>query len=126
MQRLLIGLALAIMASVVVAEDMTYIDIEQAKSLYDDGAQFVDTRTWAETKFGIVKNAKHLPHDEIDQAVAASALPDKLATLVLYCRSSGRASMAAQTLKSLGYENVRVFGPDKGFDDWSEAGLPTE
>ncbi len=43
------------------------------------------------------------------------ALPDKEATLLIYCRSGRRSKDAAQKLLALGYQNVYDFG---GVIDW--------
>ncbi len=44
--------------------------------------------------------------------------------VIVYCRSGGRGALAAQTLKTMGFENVANL--DGGFGAWTEAGLPTE
>ena len=43
------------------------------------------------------------------------ALPDKEATLLIYCRSGRRSKDAAQKLLALGYQSVYDFG---GVIDW--------
>ena len=43
------------------------------------------------------------------------ALPDKEATLLIYCRSGRRSKDAAQKLLALGYQSVYDFG---GIIDW--------
>jgi rhodanese-related sulfurtransferase len=47
--------------------------------------------------------------------------PDR--TVILYCGSGGRAALAGQTLKELGYRDVRNLG---GFKAWVEAGGAVE
>ena len=42
--------------------------------------------------------------------------------VIVYCRSGARGSLAALTLKTIGYENVANL--DGGFTAWKEAGLP--
>ena len=48
-------------------------------------------------------------------ALAQETLPDKEATLLIYCRSGRRSKDAAQKLLALGYQNVYDFG---GVIDW--------
>ena len=48
---------------------------------------------------------------------------DPSARVITYCRSGGRGALAAQTLKTLGFQNVANL--DGGFAAWKEAGLPT-
>jgi rhodanese-related sulfurtransferase len=40
--------------------------------------------------------------------------------LVLYCKTSGRAALAAQTMQSMGYLNVTSIAG--GFEAWAAAG----
>ena len=48
--------------------------------------------------------------------------PDR--RVVVVCASGARASLAARTLQTLGYENVAVL--EGGLNAWKEAGLPTD
>ena len=45
----------------------------------------------------------------------AEDMPDKEATLLIYCRSGRRSKQAAEKLLELGYQNVYDFG---GVIDW--------
>jgi rhodanese-related sulfurtransferase len=69
--------------------------------------------------------AVHFPHDRV-RALAAALLPDKKASLVIYCASDTcqNSHAAAATLESLGYTDVRVYAGGK--KDWLEAGLAVE
>ncbi|WP_293597902.1 rhodanese-like domain-containing protein, partial [Polynucleobacter sp. 35-46-11] len=42
--------------------------------------------------------------------------------IVLYCKTSGRAALAAKALHEMGYRNVQSISG--GFDAWSESGNP--
>ena len=55
---------------------------------------------------------------------AKNILPDKGATIVVYCASTEcqNSSKAARTLESLGYKNVHEYA--EGKQHWLEAGLP--
>ena len=50
-----------------------------------------------------------------DKLEAAKDMPDKEATLLVYCRSGRRSKDAAQKLLALGYQSVYDFG---GVIDW--------
>ena len=73
----------------------------------------------------------HLPgairinHDEV-AAKAPSLLPDKEASVIVYCASAAceNSGKAAKALEEMGYANILVYKGGK--DDWMEAGLPTQ
>ena len=44
--------------------------------------------------------------------------------LILYCGSSGRSALAADTLRRMGFDNVAHMAG--GLKGWAEAGLPVE
>lgn len=48
--------------------------------------------------------------------------PDR--RLILYCSTGERSAMAAATLRSMGYRDVRVL--DGGIEAWKREGLPVE
>lgn len=70
-----------------------------------------------------IPGAINIPHDEILKR-AATELPDKNATIVVYCASTPcqNSKIATQALTSLGYQNA--FEYVEGKADWKEAGLP--
>ena len=74
----------------------------------------VDVRTRGEYDAGHIENAVLVPNESIGSEMP-EALPDKEATLLIYCRSGRRSKDAAQKLLALGYQNVYDFG---GVIDW--------
>ena len=74
----------------------------------------VDVRTREEYDGGHIENAVLVPNESIGSEMP-EALPDKEATLLIYCRSGRRGKQAAEKLLSLGYQNVYDFG---GVIDW--------
>ena len=74
----------------------------------------VDVRTREEYDGGHIENAVLVPNESIGSEMP-DALPDKEATLLVYCRSGRRSKDAAQKLLALGYQNVYDFG---GVIDW--------
>ena len=74
----------------------------------------VDVRTQEEYDGGHIENAVLVPNESIGSEMP-EALPDKEATLLIYCRSGRRSKDAAQKLLALGYQNVYDFG---GVIDW--------
>lgn len=103
--------------------EVQQVTVAQAKQLFDQGATFVDTRSWIEMKFGMVNNAIAInKHDVIKQA--PELIKDKQQPIVTYCAAGVRASDAAQRFVELGYSKVYVI-TDAGFSDWQQAGYPT-
>ena len=99
------------------AEDMTdkaayhKISAEEAyEMMVSQEVVVVDVRTREEYDGGHIKNAVLVPNESIGSEMP-EALPDKEATLLVYCRSKD----AAQKLLALGYQNVYDFG---GVIDW--------
>ena len=74
----------------------------------------VDVRTPEEYDGGHIPNAILVPNESIGDDMP-EALPDKEATLLIYCRSGRRSKDAAQKLLALGYQSVYDFG---GVIDW--------
>ena len=74
----------------------------------------VDVRTREEYDGGHIENAVLVPNESIGSEMP-EVLPDKEATLLVYCRSGRRSKDAAEKLLALGYQSVYDFG---GVIDW--------
>ena len=74
----------------------------------------VDVRTQEEYNGGHIENAVLVPNESIGSEMP-EVLPDKEATLLVYCRSGRRSKDAAEKLLALGYQSVYDFG---GVIDW--------
>lgn len=99
-------------------EKMAYEQITQdkAKEIMDSDTEHIvlDVREQEEFDEGHIKGAVLLPYTEIVDK-AESVIPDKDALILVYCRSGRRSKIAAESLASLGYTNVKEFG---GIIDW--------
>ena len=72
---------------------------------------------------GHLPGAVHLGKGVIERDIE-TAVPDKSATLVLYCGGGFRSALAADNLQKMGYTNcISMYG---GWRAWTEAGFPTE
>jgi rhodanese-related sulfurtransferase len=69
--------------------------------------------------------ARNLPHDS-DEATIAAVLPDRDATVVVYCSNLAcqNSTVLSRRLTQLGYTDVRDY--EAGKEDWITAGLPVE
>ena len=91
------------------------ISVEEAyEMMASQEVVVVDVRTREEHESGHIENAVLVPNESIGSEMP-EALPDKEATLLIYCRSGRRSKDAAEKLLSLGYQNVYDFG---GVIDW--------
>jgi len=68
-------------------------------------ALVIDVRTEQEWREGHLDGALLIPHDRIEQEIAAVA-PDKKTRIYLYCRSGRRTGLAFDVLKGAGYEDL--------------------
>ena len=93
------------------------ITAEEAKEIMDGEEPYtiLDVRTQEEYDQGHIGTETLLiPYDEIETQ-AEAALPDKEAQILVYCRTGRRSKIAAESLASMGYTNVKEFG---GIEDW--------
>lgn len=98
--------------------ESTTISAEDVKAMVDAGDDFVflDVRTPEEYAEAHISTAENLPVDSIDAGTAGEFIPSTDTPVVVYCRSGHRAGIALDTLKSLGYTNVKNMG---GISEWT-------
>jgi len=75
---------------------------------------------WTE---GHAQGAIHLGKGIIERDIE-TAVPDKSATMILYCGGGYRSALAADNLQKMGYKNA--ISLDGGWKAWQKAGLPVE
>lgn len=94
------------------------------KKRLDEGEKMivVDTREDTEWARGHIVGAIHLGKGVIERDVEKT-IPDKNATVVLYCGGGFRSALAADNLQKMGYKNV--ISMDGGWRGWTESGFPT-
>ena len=98
------------------AAEVNTIDAEKAIEMMDSGDPYVlvDVRTKEEYDEGHIEGALLLPLDQLE-GLAKEQLPDKDATILVYCRSGNRSAQASGLLLELGYTQIYDFG---GIMDW--------
>lgn len=100
-------------------------DIEGYKKMVSAGEKhvLVDTREDNEWTAGHAAGAVHLSKGIIERDIETQ-VPDKNATLVLYCGGGFRSALAGDALQKMGYHNV--ISLDGGWRAYQQSGLPIE
>jgi sulfur-carrier protein adenylyltransferase/sulfurtransferase len=86
-----------------------------------DAPVFVDVREQDEWDVEHIPGALHLTRGRLESRIER-AVPDREASIVVYCESGARSLFAARALEELGYENVQNMAG--GIVEWKRAGLP--
>lgn len=93
------------------------ISAEQAQRLIGaEDVAIVDVREPDEYAAGHLIDATLIPLGTIEET-AVRTIPDKNATILVYCRSGVRSADASQKLAALGYTNV--YNLDGGISAWT-------
>ena len=83
----------------------------------------IDVREPEEYAAGHIEGAVLVPRGVLEFKIAnLPAINGPDTNIVLYCQSSGRGALAAQSLAALGYK--QVLSITGGYDAWVEAGMP--
>ena len=98
-------------------KQITEINPNELKELIDSEEPFllIDIRTESEYEKGHIKNTVNIPRGVLEFRIAKETfwenegiyMPQKNELIILSCKSGKRGSLAALTLKSLGYTNVK-------------------
>ncbi len=101
------------------------IDIDAYKKMLEakEPLVLIDVREDNEWTAGHATGAMHLGKGIIERDIE-SKVPQKGATLVLYCGGGYRSALAADALQQMGYTNA--ISLDGGWRAWQQAGLPVE
>ena len=99
--------------------------IGDVKVKLDRGDPFhlIDVREDNEFAKDHAKGAAHLGRGILERDIE-TVIPDKRAEIILYCGGGYRSALAAESLRQMGYTNVRSM--DGGMRAWREAGYPIE
>jgi rhodanese-related sulfurtransferase len=99
------------------------LPIDQIEPVMREADVVLDVREADEFSAGHVPGAIHASRGMLEFKLSAS--PDwsrRDLKVVLYCKTSGRAALAAAAMKDMGYLNVTSMAG--GFDAWVAAGKP--
>ena len=102
-------------------QQISEVNVEQARQLLTEGnITIIDVREESEYAAGHLANALPLPRGMLEFKIGNTPeLADKAKPVLIYCRTGGRAALAAQSLKTLGYTNVQSIAG--GYEAWQNA-----
>ncbi|MGK0406048.1 MAG: rhodanese-related sulfurtransferase [Oleispira sp.] len=98
--------------------EINLVGSERALSLIAEQALVLDVREPVEFQLGHLPNAINISRGVLEFKVDDHPdLHDHQRNILIYCKNGGRSTLAAYTLKQMGFSQVeRLIG---GFDGWS-------
>ena len=106
--------------------------VREAQNCLDSDTLLIDIRELPEFQKGHIPGALFAPRGLLEfeiHGIVQRTMTDPNGApedrdIVLYCGTGGRSALAAETLDSMGYRNVRSMAG--GIVAWSAAGLPVD
>lgn len=99
------------------------IAVAEAQAACDQADIVLDVREPSEYLAGHIEGAISVPRGLLEFQIGdLPAVKGADTNIVLYCKTSGRAALAAQSLQSLGY--TKVLSIAGGFEAWLDANMP--
>lgn len=99
------------------------VALKDAEQAIREAAVLIDVREADEFAAGHLAGAILMPRGLLEfKLSAAPTLAARDLKVVLYCKTSGRAALAAQSMQAMGYFNVQSIAG--GFDAWAAEGKP--
>ena len=101
------------------------VPLSELKKLWDEDADIVilDVRTPREYEAAHIPWADNAPRGLLEFSIW-SLVPDQEEHIYVYCKTGGRAALAAKLLDEFGYKNV--FAVATGIADWARSGYPVQ
>lgn len=102
---------------------ITEIPLSDAETAIREADVLLDVREADEFAAGHIPGAVHASRGMLEFKLSGSPqLQARDLKFVVYCKTSGRAALAAQAMHQMGYLNVKSIAG--GFDAWAAAGKP--
>jgi len=99
------------------------VSVEDAEQAIRDADVLLDVRETAEYAAGHLPGAIHASRGMLEFKLSNTPeLSSRELNIVLYCKTSGRAALAACALRDMGYLHVKSIAG--GFDAWAASGKP--
>jgi rhodanese-related sulfurtransferase len=98
--------------------EVSLVTADRAEELIAQQALVLDVREPAEFQLGHLPNAVNIPRGVLEFKVGNHPdLNDSQSSILIYCKNGGRSTLAAYTLKQMGFTHVEML--IGGFDSWS-------
>lgn len=91
-------------------------EMQNGKEIY-----VVDVREQDEFERGHIPGALFIPRGFLELRIE-NTIPDRSATVYLYCGGGNRSALAARSLQEMGYANV--YSLEGGFSQWQRESKP--
>jgi rhodanese-related sulfurtransferase len=91
-------------------------EIQSGKAIY-----VVDVREQDEFERSHISGALFIPRGFLELRIE-NTIPDRSATIYLYCGGGNRSALAARSLQEMGYSNV--YSLEGGFSQWQRESRP--
>lgn len=102
---------------------ITEVDLINAPKAIQEADVVLDVREAEEFANGHIPGAIHISRGLLEFKLSSdSSLNDRDLKIILYCKTSGRAALAAKSLHDMGYIHVQSIAG--GFDAWVAQGNP--
>ena len=102
---------------------VTEVPLAEAEAAIQAADVLIDVREADEFAAGHLPGAIHASRGMLEFKLSGNpALAARDLNVVLYCKTSGRAALAAAAMQDMGYLNVRSIAG--GYDAWVAAGKP--
>lgn len=99
------------------------VPVTQAEDVIRNADVLIDVREAEEFVAGHIPGAMHASRGMLEFKLSSTPeLSARDLKIVLYCKTSGRAALAARSLHDMGYLSVTSI--DGGYDAWIAAGKP--
>jgi rhodanese-related sulfurtransferase len=99
------------------------VALQDADAAIQQADVLIDVREADEFAAGHLPGAVLVPRGLLEFKLSGTpALSSRDLKVVLYCKTSGRAALAAQAMQAMGYLNVNSIAG--GYDAWAAAGKP--
>ncbi|SEQ94314.1 Rhodanese-related sulfurtransferase [Nitrosomonas sp. Nm51] len=103
-------------------QECTVADV-RSRQKKNEPFHFIDVREDHEYQSDHAAGARHLGKGVIERDIE-TLIPDRQASIILYCGGGYRSALAADALQRMGY--TRVLSMAGGVQAWREAGYPLE